>query len=745
VKERQGRAARSRPVSTPGIARLPLGALAGVAAVFAIKLAVWAQLSDHPLLQPDPGRDAGLFVQLAGQVGSGNVWLGPGLFAVPPLYVYFLAGVLKAAGGVADAARLAQIALGSVGVLLIFDTARLWYGRRAAWIAAALATLTGAFTLHEILLLSYALDPFLAALALWCAARALRAGSPRWWVATGVALGLFGLNRPQALVAAAGITVLLLVVRRWRQSVFAAAGMALALAPFLLRNVIVDRDVSPVSSHGGVEFYIGNNSRADGTFRMVDGLSPFAGPRREESRQAVQRAIGRQPTDSDVSAYFYGQGWSWTLANPADAARLFGRKVTYALNAAELPLNYSVAHYLRDEPTLLRVLRAGPWLLLPLGLAGLLFAAPSEPERRSAFYIWASFGPFYVIGLAAFFVAEPLRLPLLVGLSVLAGGTIEWAIVKWRAVRLAPDTTGEVGLSVRDEGPTGSPKSFARLLKPGTAIIGAFVVVLAVLAAYTNWPFRLDDGRAEERTRMALVLIDREQFGQAEALASAIATAHPAPATLHLRLGRALLIKAQPEASVRHLEQALKLAPERPEIQYAYGQALVEANRPKEAVPHLRQAHDAGVRVEMAGYDLARALAMIGDRPGARRVLQNVRPGRPDDAAAWFALGQLAMDVEAPRLAEAFARRALSARPDHPASHQQLGLALAGQGRFDEARRALEEALRLHPTDPAAQLNYAVALAELGRVQEARTHALEALKLRPDYDRARKFLAALPK
>jgi tetratricopeptide (TPR) repeat protein len=136
---------------------------------------------------------------------------------------------------------------------------------------------------------------------------------------------------------------------------------------------------------------------------------------------------------------------------------------------------------------------------------------------------------------------------------------------------------------------------------------------------------------------------------------------------------------------------------------------------------------------------------MTRDRAGAVRVLQKLRPARSDDADGWFALGQLAMDVEAPRLAEAFFRQTLQVKPDDATAHQQIGLALANQGRFQEALQSLQESARLNPGDATIRLNVAVALAELGRVPEARAQAAEALRLRPAYDRAQKFLSVLPR
>src|SRR5262249_8973141 len=93
-----------------------------LAAVFVIKLVVVLQLRDHPLLQPAAGLESGLYAQLASQV-SGNRWLGPGLYLVPPLYLYFLAA-LFAVGSSITTVRVIQIELGTAAVALVFVTAR---------------------------------------------------------------------------------------------------------------------------------------------------------------------------------------------------------------------------------------------------------------------------------------------------------------------------------------------------------------------------------------------------------------------------------------------------------------------------------------------------------------------------------------------------------------------------------------------------------------------------------------------
>ena len=336
--------------------------LAFLATVFVAKLVVVLQLRDHPLLQPGTGLDTAVYTQLATRVAAGDYWLGPGLYFVSPLYVYFLAAVFAVAQSF-TAARVVQIVLGTAAVGLVYLAAREWFGTRAAWLAAILAALTGLFTFHEVLLLPSALDPFLTAAALASLARALadapsaggprvalRAGASTWFVVSGVAFGLQSLNRPDVLlpaVAIAGLLVCRAVARGgWRAGgggLLMAAGLALVLAPVTIRNVAVAGVWSPASSPRGLSFYIGNNAEADGTYHPVPGITSNIQGQQEDARRVAEAAAGRRLDEREVSSHFYGLGRSWIRLHPADAVMLFARKLRFVFNAghvcAELQLS----------------------------------------------------------------------------------------------------------------------------------------------------------------------------------------------------------------------------------------------------------------------------------------------------------------------------------------------------------------------------------------------------------------------
>lgn len=684
-----------------------------VGGAFILKLVVLLQLQDHPLTSPDAGLDTSAYADLARRVVAGDLGLGPGLYYVSPLYIYVAAAALAVFHSF-TALRVVQIALGAVSIGLIFLTARAWFGERAAWIAAVLAAFTGLFTFYEVLILQSSIDAFLTSAALYLLTRGLNPAGPdlsrRDLLLAGVVWGIQTLNRPNVLIAAAGVAVVMLIAtRRIRPAAVLVAGLVLGLSPAAIRNIVVAHEWSLVSSHGGLNFYIGNSAGATGFYRNVPGITPTIAGQQQDTRRVAGRALGHPVTDAEASSYFFTLGRTWIEEHPGAGLALFARKIAYAFAAAHVPLPHSYPFYAYDARTALRFYAIGPWLLTPLGLVGLIGCAPAR--RRREYLVWASFVPAYAVAVALFFVAERYRLPLLVPLCAGAGAAID------RTIRAIADHRSR------------------QLLLPASG----FVVVFAL----ANWPLGLNDGRWEEGLRMAQRLVILERDDEADAWAARLRRDEPHPGAADYGIGAQLLLTSHVDRALTHLQRAHEADPGDAAVDYALGQALLKAARAADAVPHLRHGFDADIAIPGGGYDLAVALQAAGDPNGAAQVLGRINPSDADDVEAWLRLGRLAMEVKAPDVAERFFRHATEMRPDLPGARQQYGLNLLVSGRFDEALRELSEATRLDPRDPDSLAHLAYVEAKLGRAADARAHAAAALAIDPANALARQLAAAL--
>ncbi|MBI2871519.1 MAG: tetratricopeptide repeat protein [Candidatus Omnitrophica bacterium] len=76
-------------------------------------------------------------------------------------------------------------------------------------------------------------------------------------------------------------------------------------------------------------------------------------------------------------------------------------------------------------------------------------------------------------------------------------------------------------------------------------------------------------------------------------------------------------------------------------------------------------------------------------------------------------------------------RDTISKWPINPRAHYNLGVALASEGRFNEAIPMYEKAIKLMPDYPAALNNLGIALGEVGRLEEALGPLKEAVRITP--------------
>ena len=642
-----------------------------VAAAFVVKLVVLVQLWNHPLLQPHGELDTAYYVTLGRRIASEGVFAPIGAFFVSPLYVYFLAAVF-AAGGSLFAAQMVQIALGAMAVGLLFATARHWFGERAALVAAGLAILTGIFTFNEILILQSSLDPFLVSCALYAVTRTRAGAGTAAFAAAGASLGLLALNRPNAIVFAVAASAVVLV-SEWRdgrikRGAVVIASLLAVLAVNAARNYAVSGDVVLIASHGGLNLYIGNHDRADGTYTPVPGITPSIAGQAGDSTRVAESSTGRRLSPAEVSNYFARRAFDWMTGHPADAVRLWIRKTGILFNRVDVPLNYSYAFYAR-ESSVLRVLAVGPWLLLPLGLVGLFW--PSLRANHRGYWVWAMFVPVYGAAVVLFFVTDRYRMPLFVPLCAAAGAALVRCFDMVRA------------------------RQFSALFGPAGAIAMSSILVFSNLG--------LDNGIGGEQTRQAVWLVEQGSFDEARRYVEQISHDHSHPGVFRFRVAHALLDAGRPDEAARLLFEAIAIDGPQPAIRLALGEALIRAGRPGEAIKQLSGIEDslAGMSIESA-LDLGTLALEQNNLREAIRWLQIAVQRAPDRAEAHEKLGVAIFLNGDPPAARPYLERACRLDPGSASAHLNLAAVYAELGLFPQARREALEALRLDPAEARA-------------------------------------------
>jgi hypothetical protein len=399
-----------------------------------------AYFRTHPDARASFGRDgrdpdAALWAQ----------WMGAPRFYQDPLYPYLIALVYRFISPDVRAVLAVQLGAGALSVLLIWSIARRHFGDAAGTWAGLLAVFCAPLVFYELLLMRDSLIACAGLAIVWLADRAIDTSRRRWFASLGVTLGLAYLLKSSFAVLAVLIVPVVLAVpadRSWRRrlppAAALAAGLAVALAPLVVRNVRVGVAPLSMASSGPLTFLSSNdvNALPDVGFGIdTPLLARFLGETDGSWRTATTVAA----SGHDVSSY----------------GAMLWRKWDRAWHWFEIPNNENF-YYFREQAPVLAWLPVTCWTVAPLALVGLalLVRRPRVPWTLAALVV-ASAGTlvaFYVLGrfrvalvaaaipMAAFAAAEltsALR-SLRVARALVIAGTIA-VLALWTGRPLADD------------------------------------------------------------------------------------------------------------------------------------------------------------------------------------------------------------------------------------------------------------------------------------------------------------------
>lgn len=176
------------------------------------------------------------------------------------------------------------------------------------------------------------------------------------------------------------------------------------------------------------------------------------------------------------------------------------------------------------------------------------------------------------------------------------------------------------------------------------------------------------------------------------------------------------------------------------------GEALAEANRNSEALPHLAAAVKAEPDMFQAQYNLGKAQALDGDTAAAIASFSQALRLKPDYAEAYYAravmYGKAGEANKAGPDLEAALKHGLS--PQYQAeAHNNLGVVAARSGDIERAAAQFLQAVQARPSYAEAQINLSTALVQSGRKQEAISRLTEALATSDNAPAVRSALARL--
>lgn len=685
---------------TVTLAIIPLIILA-----FSLRFIFFYQMAKSPVADMVI-EDCKTYNDWAREISRGN-WLGDEIFYALPLYPYFLGLVYAVFGYHLQLAKFIQVLVGTANCYLIFLLGRKLFNPLVALLSVFLMSVYGWLIVYDSAILSPVLIVFLNGAALLLLYHVVEKGGSGWgWLGSGILIGF-------AATASAHVLLFILFVVAWigfssigyswsRKSVSAAlflAGAVSVVGAVAARNWYVGKDFVPLTAHGGINFFIGNNPHARGVFEPPPILRSGGATLRQDSVKIAGRALGRQLKPSEVSGYWFGQGLNFIRRQPGRYCRLLVRKFTIFWDSLEIA---DVIHpyFFKSVAPILKLPFLPFGMIAPVSILGLCLSWP----RRKKLCLLYLFIASHVLSTVLYFVNSRYRLPLVPFLILFAAYAVFWWWEKlrrkqpqWVVVSLIP-----LLLLVLWVNPQllGEPR-FILNMGAGYNHLGTFYSQKGDLERALKEfkkALELEPYRAEAHFNLANINLKMGEIEAAEEGYREAVRLNPFYDSAHFALARVYEQQGRKDAARQKYLELIANLPDNIQAYLGLSRLLLNEGKEDEAVDILVRAASRNLPDAALYFYLAQAYGKRGDADRARRFLEQGLELVPEDGNLHLELGRI-LTYQAGEGEKAFfhlrqARRLL------PNSHFPclfLGDYYYRQGRPDEARREWQSAEAIRP------------------------------------------------
>jgi hypothetical protein len=591
-------------------ARIILPVILTMAAFIRVLFIIQLENSDIGAVLP---LDMMFYRELASGIASGAGIPG-GAISFNPLYPYFLAAVYRLSGDAMIWTRILQSVTGIMTIVLVYAAGRrfaLSMGdqkidpRITGVVAAFIAALYPQFMLYEGSLLATTLVIFIFTASYLMAViidRPLAEGKspvifgrglPLWicCLLMGLLIGAGALGRPNIFLLLVPTIPLYFFFRSGRgrrgliTGIVCLLGIVTMLLPPIIYNASQTGQFVPVSTHGGINFFIGNRPGATGIYSPPEGMRSDMRGLIEDARVVAERETGVGMTDAETSDYWMARTRQSILIDPIGWIRLLGRKLMLFWNGTEVSDIVELSIFRKECPILSAAVV--PFSLISaFALPGLILVFLLRKSR----WVTGIFTGAAIASILLFYINARYRIPSVPVLIVPGAVFLVWIISTLRG----------------------------REWKKSVVAIGAVVAVFLFISN-RNMVF------VDKSAAYTFLGNHFMQSGEIEKGEKAFAEAHrlaPGLVMTNINYGRALLQKGRLEESRTLYDRAYTIQPDFPLLAVEYGSLLDQMGMKEDAVALYMRALELG-----RGRDTLLACQLL-----SRAAYE---AGRIEEAASW--------------------------------------------------------------------------------------------------------------
>ena len=632
-----------------------LAGIIGIAVV--LRIIYLVELYPTPFFR-NPVLDAQYYLDWGTKLAFGGFRVVPG-FQGNPLYPYFLAFLIRVVNAGPLLIRIVQHGLGVMTCLLIFRSGRLLFGSKTGLLAALFYAIYIPAIFYEGWFLSASLTAFLMAALLVSLLNAQDNLRPGSWIWSGITAGVLILARPTLLVPGIFLWLIFGFNRResgWLQRpLFFLAGILIVIIPAFIYFSQGPGDTGFISSHGGENFYIGNNARSTGGSQIPDFARGSPSLQHNDFAREAEHRTGRKLTPAENSRFWFREGIGFITSHPFISLKLLVFKIYLFFSGNSISDNYNLSFFKSQFP----ILRLPfSWhVLSTLSILGMI-AVWRRRKKLALIYILPL---SYALSIALFFVASRFRLPAAPYLVIFAA----------------------LGII-----------SIVRAIKAKKIKTAAGLIIAAVLVFFSL-------GRLPEATPLyASYLSAGEIYYRDGDYKQSVS---------YLEQARDELEEAAPENKLRSYRIHYALG-------QAY-LGLNEPKKAEKEFQLL--GNTGPDNISEPDFDIGNAYAAHQFYREAKDRYLAVLNSEPDNFRAWNNLGMVYKEDEKFNPAEKAFQKAIRLNPEYSAPHTNLGNVYVQEGKYESALDEFRAALRIDPSLRQLHLSSAFCLQKLNRIAEA--------------------------
>ena len=197
-------------------------------------------------------------------------------------------------------------------------------------------------------------------------------------------------------------------------------GVLTTLAIFILPNFSILKESLPIPAHSGINFYIGNNPEADGTFWPPLNMHSSQLGLLKDSQLIAEKNLGRPLNNKEINWFWFKKGFAYIASHPYAYLKLTLRKFLIFINGYE-PQDIEDFYFAKKFIPLLRFPFISFYFISALGILGWVVCIRKPEASVIKLFILG-----YGISNILYFVTSRYRLPAVPYFIILASYGLFW-------------------------------------------------------------------------------------------------------------------------------------------------------------------------------------------------------------------------------------------------------------------------------------------------------------------------------